>query len=38
MSRKEAAEAWFRDEYLPVVQMLREADLIGQETETGTSR
>jgi hypothetical protein len=34
MSREEVAEAWFRDEYLPVVEMLREADLIGDETET----
>ena len=34
MSRKEVAEAWFRDEYVPVVQMLGEADLIGDETET----
>ncbi len=29
MSRAEVAEAWFRDEYEPVVEMLREADLIG---------
>ena len=28
MSRREVAEEWFRDEYLPVVQMLREAELI----------
>jgi hypothetical protein len=28
LSRAEVAEVWFRDEYQPVVQMLREADLI----------
>jgi len=28
MSRQEVAEAWFRDEYRPVVDMLREAQLI----------
>ena len=28
MSRREVAEAWFRDEYEPVVEMLREAELI----------
>ena len=28
MSRREVAEEWFRDEYQPVVQMLREAQLI----------
>ena len=28
MSRHEVAEAWFRDEYEPVVEMLREAQLI----------
>ena len=28
LSRAEVAEAWFRDEYEPVVEMLREADLI----------
>ena len=34
MSRAEVAEAWFRDEYRPVVDMLREADLVrGTETE-----
>jgi ParB-like nuclease domain len=30
MTREEVAEAWFRDEYVPVVEMLREADLIGR--------
>lgn len=34
LSRKEVALAWFRDEYEPVVQMLREADLLGPGTET----
>src|SRR5215212_4277419 len=28
MSRRDVAEAWFRDEYEPVVEMLREAQLI----------
>ena len=28
LSRPEAAEAWFRDEYEPVVEMLREAHLV----------
>jgi len=28
MSRRDVAEAWFRDEYRPVVEMLREAQLI----------
>ena len=31
---REVAERWFRDEYEPVVEMLREADLIGKRTET----
>ena len=34
MSRAEVAEAWFREEYEPVVELLREADLIGRGTET----
>jgi hypothetical protein len=34
MTRDEVAETWFRDEYEPVVAMLREADLIGRGTET----
>jgi hypothetical protein len=34
LSRAEVAEAWFRDEYEPVAQMLREADLIRHGTET----
>ena len=34
MSRAEVAEEWFREEYEPVVELLREADLIGRGTET----
>jgi hypothetical protein len=34
LSRAEVADAWFRDEYEPVTQMLREADLIRHGTET----
>jgi hypothetical protein len=34
MTREQVAEAWFRDEYEPVVEMLREADLVGRGTET----
>jgi hypothetical protein len=34
MTREAVAEGWFRDEYEPVVGMLREADLIGRGTET----
>lgn len=34
MTREAVAEAWFRDEYAPVVEMLREADLIGSGSET----
>jgi len=34
LDRREVAERWFRDEYQPVVAMLREADLIGKRTET----
>ena len=33
MTREAVAEAWFRDEYSPVVEMLRDADLIGSGTE-----
>jgi hypothetical protein len=33
MTREAVAEAWFNDEYSPVVEMLREADLIGSGTE-----
>ena len=31
--RREIAEAWFRDEFEPVLEALREADLIGKGTE-----
>ncbi len=34
MTREAVAEGWFRDEYGPVVETLREADLIGPGTET----
>jgi hypothetical protein len=34
MTRAEIAEAWFNEEYLPVVEMLREADLVRRGTET----
>jgi hypothetical protein len=34
MSRAEVAEAWYRDEYEPVVQLLRDAGLIGRGSET----
>jgi hypothetical protein len=33
MSRAEIARAWFEDEYLPVVELLREEGLIGRGTE-----
>jgi hypothetical protein len=36
MTRAEVAEAWFHDEYEPVVSMLREADLVRRATETET--
>ena len=34
LTRERVAEAWFRHEYEPMVEMLREADLIGRGTET----
>jgi hypothetical protein len=34
MSREQVAKAWFEDEYVPVVETLKEADLIGRGTET----
>ena len=34
MGREDVARAWFADEYVPVVEALREADLIGRGTET----
>jgi hypothetical protein len=33
LDRVEVAESWFRDEYLPVIEALREADLIGKGTD-----
>lgn len=33
-TRREIAQAWFRDEYLPVLEDLREAELIGNSTQT----
>jgi hypothetical protein len=33
LSREEVAEAWFRDEFAPVIAMLREAELIGKRSE-----
>jgi hypothetical protein len=33
-SRAEVAEAWFHEEYEPVIDMLREADLVRRGTET----
>jgi hypothetical protein len=34
IGRREAAFLWLENEYRPVVEMLREADLIGDQTET----
>jgi hypothetical protein len=34
MTRERVAEAWFREEYEPVTQMMREAGLCGRGTET----
>ena len=36
MSRAEVAEVWYREEYQPVVEMLREAELVRHGTETET--
>lgn len=33
MSREQVAQAWFDDEYLPVVSELRELDLVGDRTD-----
>ena len=33
LSREQIAEAWFREDYLPVVELLREAGLLGRGTE-----
>ena len=34
MSRAEVALSWFKEEYEPVIELLREADLIGRGTDT----
>ena len=34
VTREEVADTWFREEYVPVVEALRELDLIGRGTET----
>ena len=34
MTRAEVARTWFEEEYVPVVEMLRDADLIGRRGET----
>jgi len=34
MTREEVAEAWYQEEYVPVVELLREAGLLGRGTET----
>jgi hypothetical protein len=34
ISREEVAEAWFREDYEPIVAAIREADLVGKGTET----
>jgi hypothetical protein len=34
LTREEVAQAWFDEEYLPAVELLRAADLIGRGTET----
>lgn len=33
LTRAQVAEAWWEDEYLPVVEMLREADLVGDRSD-----
>jgi hypothetical protein len=34
MDRRAVAKSWFEDEYAPVVELLREAELLGEGTET----
>jgi hypothetical protein len=34
INRREAAYMWLQNEYRPVVEMLRDADLLGKRTET----
>ena len=33
LTREQVAEAWYREEYVPVVELLREAGLLGRGTE-----
>ena len=33
LSREHVAEAWYREEYRPVVELLREAGLLGRDTD-----
>jgi hypothetical protein len=34
MAREEVAEAWFREDYEPIVASLHEAEMVGEESET----
>jgi hypothetical protein len=34
VTREEIAEAWFREDYEPIVAAIREAGLVGKRTET----
>jgi hypothetical protein len=34
LTREEVAAAWFKEEYLPAVELMRAADLVGRGTET----
>jgi uncharacterized protein DUF4032 len=34
MSREEVAEAWFREDYVPIVEALHEAEMVGEESQT----
>jgi hypothetical protein len=36
MRREEVAEAWFREDYEPIIATLHEAGMVGEETETET--
>jgi hypothetical protein len=36
LDRRDVAKRWFEEEYVPVVEMLHEADLVGKRTETET--
>jgi hypothetical protein len=33
LTREQVAQAWYREDYLPVVELLREAGMLGSETE-----